>query len=86
MAVLEEAIRFVADCKLTAEQRGAAQAAAHKLSGTLGTFGLTRGTALARELEIAFAGESPRLHVAGANLATIAAELRTLIESRKPSA
>lgn len=37
--------------KLSEEERKAAMAAAHKLAGALGTFGRTRGTELAREVE-----------------------------------
>ncbi len=86
VTVLEAAANAVAAGKLSAKQREAAQAAAHKLAGVLGTFGLTRGTVLARELELTLARESSPGPEAGANLAKIAAELRVMIESRKPSA
>ena len=52
----------------------------------LGTFGLTRGTVLARELELTFARESSLSRDAGAQLAGIVAELRSMIESRESSA
>ncbi len=52
VAVLEAAATAVAAKKLTAARREKAQAAAHKLAGVLGTFSLTRGTVLARELEV----------------------------------
>ena len=42
---------------LSDTERESAHAAAHKLAGTLGTFNLTRGTDLAREFELAFAGD-----------------------------
>jgi len=58
----------------------------HKLAGVLGSFGLTRGTVLARELELTFARESSPGPDASAKLSAIAAELRAMIESRKPSA
>jgi len=86
VTVLEAAAKAVAEGKLTAKQREAAQAAAHKLAGVLGTFGLTRGTVLARELELTFARESSTGPHAGAKLIEITAELRTMIENRKPSA
>jgi len=86
VAVLEAAAQAAGEGKLTAKQREAARAAAHKLAGVLGTFGLTRGTVLARELELAFARESSPGHDAGAKLAGIAAQLRSMIESRKSSA
>jgi HPt (histidine-containing phosphotransfer) domain-containing protein len=86
VAVLEAAAQAVGEGNLTGKQREAAQAAAHKLAGVLGTFGLTRGTALARELELTFARESSPGRDAGAKLAGIATELRSMIESRESSA
>src|ERR1035441_6740425 len=44
--------------RLSIEEHQAAGAAAHKLAGVLGTFGLTEGTALARELEMLYSGQS----------------------------
>ncbi len=58
VAVLEAAAQAAGEGTLTGKQREAAQAAAHKLAGVLGTFGLTRGTVLARELELTFGRES----------------------------
>jgi HPt (histidine-containing phosphotransfer) domain-containing protein len=86
VAVLEAAVQAVGEGKLAAKQREAAQAAAHKLAGVLGTFGLTRGTVLARELELTFARESSPQRDAGAKLAEAARELRSIVESRKSSA
>jgi HPt (histidine-containing phosphotransfer) domain-containing protein len=86
VAVLEAAAQAAGESKLTGKQREAAQAAAHKLAGVLGTFGLTRGTVLARELELTFARESTPRRAAGPKIAETASELRSLIESRKPSA
>jgi len=86
VVVLEEAARTTAARKLTGKQREASQAAAHKLAGVLGTFGLTRGTVLARELELAFARASPPHPDASARLAEATAELRAMIESRKAPA
>jgi len=86
VAVLEAATQTASEGKLTAEQREASQAAAHKLAGVLGTFGLTRGTVLARELELTFARESSLSRDAGAQLAGVVAELRSMIESRESSA
>jgi HPt (histidine-containing phosphotransfer) domain-containing protein len=86
VAILESAAAAVAARSLSAEQRDAAHAAAHKLAGVLGTFGLARGTELARELELAFGSESPADPDAAEKLAVIAAELRSTIENRLPSA
>ena len=86
VSVLEAGTQAASEGKLTAKQRETSQTAAHKLAGVLGTFGLTRGTVLARELELTFARESSLSRDAGAQLAGIAAELRSMIESRKSSA
>jgi HPt (histidine-containing phosphotransfer) domain-containing protein len=86
VAVLEAAAQAAAEGKLTAKQREAGQSAAHKLAGVLGTFGLTRGTVLARELELTFAPGSSPGRDASAKLAEAARELRSIVESRKPSA
>jgi HPt (histidine-containing phosphotransfer) domain-containing protein len=51
VGVLERACAALDAGSLSEEERKAATAAAHKLSGVLGTFGRTRGTELAREVE-----------------------------------
>jgi HPt (histidine-containing phosphotransfer) domain-containing protein len=81
VSVVEAAVQSLAAGALTAEQQEAAHAAAHKLSGTLGTFNLPRGTDLARELELAFAAAPDP--ASAPHLSSLAAELRTLIETRK---
>jgi HPt (histidine-containing phosphotransfer) domain-containing protein len=86
VAILEEAASAVAANRLTAEQREKAQAAAHKLAGVLGTFSLTRGTVLARELEMIFSRESSPSPDSGARLTAVAAELRAMVESRRSGA
>jgi HPt (histidine-containing phosphotransfer) domain-containing protein len=58
IATLETAAAAFAADKLSIEQHEAANTAAHKLAGVLGTFGLTRGTVLARELEIMYSREN----------------------------
>ncbi len=66
----------------TAELRLMAIAEAHKLAGTLGTFGLPQGTDLAREAE-ALCTPEHAIDVASARrLLEIAAELRTMIAAR----
>jgi HPt (histidine-containing phosphotransfer) domain-containing protein len=81
ISIVEAAAQSFAANALTADQREAAHAAAHKLSGTLGTFNLPRGTNLARELELAFATAPDP--ASASHVASLAAELRTLIETRK---
>jgi HPt (histidine-containing phosphotransfer) domain-containing protein len=66
--------------ELTAEQRVQAHEAAHKLAGSLGTFGLHRGTELARRAELALAEEPVAATVA--ELASWVAELQSLIRDR----
>lgn len=83
VAVLEAAAWAVTAKTLTESEREAAQAAAHKLAGTLGMFNLARGTDLARELDLAYSSESALATESGTDLATLAAELRTMIENRE---
>jgi hypothetical protein len=82
VAVLEAAALAVTAKTLIEAEREAAQAAAHKLAGTLGMFNLARGTDLARELDLAYSSESALAAASGKHLATLAAELRTMIENR----
>ena len=83
VSALETAAKAFAEDRLSIEQHEAAQAAAHKLAGVLGTFGLTRGTVLAREAEIMFSRQNgPDPELAG-KLAEIAAELRVIVASRR---
>jgi HPt (histidine-containing phosphotransfer) domain-containing protein len=84
VAVLEAAASAVTAKSLTEAEREAAQAAAHKLAGTLGMFNLNRGTDLARELDQAYSSESALAAASGTHLASLAAELRIMIESRQP--
>ena len=84
VVVLEAAATAVAANHLKASEREAAQAAAHKLAGTLGMFNLMRGTDLARELEQTFAQRSRTPPATSSrHLASLAAELRAMIENRK---
>ena len=81
VATLESASAALAGGELKDDLRDAAHAAAHKLAGVLGTFGLTRGTILAREAEMLFSGDADPASVA--QLTAIAAQLKALIASRK---
>lgn len=82
VAVLEEAAAAVGAGKLSASRREAAEAAAHKLAGVLGTFSLEHGTVLARELELSFSRESASTPSLSKRLVTITEELRAMIDSR----
>jgi len=83
VTTLESAIAAISTGPLSTEQHEAAHAAAHKLAGVLGTFGLTRGTELARELEIFYSSEHGAETAMRERLISIAAELRAVVESRK---
>ena len=82
VAQLETAAAAFAGDTLTSDQRYGASASAHKLAGTLGTFGLTRGTVLARELELMYSEDAGPDREMGAQLSSIAAELRAIVEGR----
>jgi HPt (histidine-containing phosphotransfer) domain-containing protein len=82
IAILETAAAEFAAHTLSTEQCEAATSAAHKLAGVLGVFGLARGTHLARELENLYSSKAAPEPALGARLASLAAELRALVESR----
>jgi HPt (histidine-containing phosphotransfer) domain-containing protein len=84
VATLEAAAEAFKAGRISPAQHEAAHAAAHKLAGSLGIFGLTQGTLLARELESLYSRESGLEAAMAAQLTGIAAELRVIIESRKP--
>ena len=80
IAVLESAAEALTAGLLTETEREAAHAAAHKLAGSLGTFGMQRGTELARLAEDLLA-TMPAAN-AGAELASWANELRAMVAAR----
>lgn len=82
-AVLDAAAKAAVDGTLSQAIRAEALSAAHKLAGTLGTFGLPRGTDLARELELLYASDDGLEGAKAQRLATITAEIKAMIESRK---
>jgi HPt (histidine-containing phosphotransfer) domain-containing protein len=81
VSIVEVAVLALEAGSLTKEQREAAHAAAHKLSGTLGTFGLHRGTELARQIEVAFAEELTAS--TATDLSSWIAEIRVLMNRRQ---
>jgi HPt (histidine-containing phosphotransfer) domain-containing protein len=83
VSLLEQAATAFSANKLSTQQHQAATTAAHKLAGVLGTFGLTKGTVLARELEIMYSREGGPERSLAPRLTAVAAELRTIIGSRK---
>jgi len=81
--VLDNAATAFAAGELSRDERQAAQSAAHKLAGVLGTFGLTSGTVLARELEIVYSRQNGPDQDLAERLGSIATEIRAIIASRK---
>ena len=79
---IDAAVAALAAGSLTIDQRAAANSAAHKLAGVLGTFGLTRGTVLAREAEMLFSSESENYEDNLPTLQKLSSDLRQIIASR----
>jgi HPt (histidine-containing phosphotransfer) domain-containing protein len=86
ISVLESASAAAASNQLTPQQCEDTHAAAHKLAGILGTFGLMRGTELARRFEAEFSSEPRPDQNQGQALVSVAAEIRSMIENRKSTA
>lgn len=80
-AVLGRAAAELAEGNLSSDLRADAQAAAHKLAGSLGTFGLTTGGELAREAEGLLSGESPLDAADSERIIGISSELHSIILS-----
>jgi len=83
VGILEAAAGAFAAGQLSVDQCQQAQAAAHKLAGVLGTFGLTRGTDLAREVEGVYSRQNAPDSGLAERLTSTAAELRAIVASRK---
>jgi len=81
VAVLESASAALTEGELKDDLRAAAHSAAHKLAGVLGTFGLTRGTVLAREAEMLYSGDTDP--ASAEHLTDISAQLRALVAGRR---
>lgn len=79
ISTIETAARAVQEGSLGESERANAQAAAHKLAGTLGTFGLAEGSQHAAELEHLFA-RGPRVRH-GERMANATAALRRSFDS-----
>jgi HPt (histidine-containing phosphotransfer) domain-containing protein len=83
VAALEAAVAPLAAGTLSDPERQEANAAAHKLAGILGSFGVPEGTLLAREAETLCTCETETAAASAARLNEIVVELRVLIEHRK---
>ena len=80
--VVEEAVGAMLEDDLDESLRARAERDAHKLAGSLGMFGFSRGSELARHLEQALAESAP---AEGHRLAELVRALRAEIESRPAS-
>ena len=74
--LVEAAAAALRDGTRNEASRHIAEENAHKLAGSLGTFGLPRGTEVASELEHLFQMEDPPL----ARILELIAELRTILQ------
>jgi len=83
VATLQAPAAAFSQDRLSLEQHIAANEAAHKLAGVLGTFNLTRGTVLARELEIMYSRDGGPDPALAERLAEIVAELHGIVENRQ---
>lgn len=83
VATLERAAESAKNGRLDAAEKQAASSDAHKLAGVLGTFGLQRGTELAREAETLYGGPLDGSAPLSARLLEIARQLRLIVESRR---
>lgn len=79
--LLDERLELL-DCAgtqpLTEEARTEARGVAHKLAGSLGMFGLTKGTELARELELLLEDRSCRPD----DIARLTGQLRAVVSAK----
>jgi HPt (histidine-containing phosphotransfer) domain-containing protein len=83
LAVIQSAALSLGCGRLDLGEREQARSAAHKLAGVLGTFNLSRGTEVARELELVFCSSGHLDPESTAHLAALASELESIIDSRK---
>jgi HPt (histidine-containing phosphotransfer) domain-containing protein len=82
VALLRTASKALEGGKLSDPQRTAANLAAHKLAGVLGTFGLAGGTEIAREAENLFSGEQGLDSGTAARVGQIADQIDAMIARR----
>jgi hypothetical protein len=80
LGVIEQTYRAALKAPLNEERRRDAEKAAHKLAGSLGTFGLGEGSKLAAKLETMFQGPTPFSPDEMGRLRELTELLRTEIE------
>jgi HPt (histidine-containing phosphotransfer) domain-containing protein len=82
VSLLESAALAFAEGSLTSAQCEEASSAAHNLAGVLGTFGLDRGTELAREAELLYSRGPSSLKAQNGRPTALAAQLRAVVAAR----
>ncbi len=82
IAAIDTANHALSAGTLTIDQRTTANSAAHKLAGVLGTFGLTKGTVLAREAEVIYSGDQETDPSSLPQLIEIAEQLKSIVAGR----
>jgi HPt (histidine-containing phosphotransfer) domain-containing protein len=80
IAVVEQASSALASGLLTPELRAHAAGEAHKLAGSLGTFGFPEGSRLARAVEALLTADADLDRDDGARLAQLLLQLRTELQ------
>lgn len=85
IAVVEQASCALASGSLTKELRGHAAGEAHKLAGSLGTFGFAEGSRLARAMEVMLTAEAELNRDDGERLAQLLSQLRSELQAAAPS-
>lgn len=88
---LEDGVVALLDRSISEEQRNAAEHEAHKLAGSLGTFGLAEGSRLAREAEHIWLRGTEQAAAQAWRLSELTVAIRALVEKgpapvRKPAA
>ena len=82
MTLQSAAAQLARGTALSIEEQNRAGADAHKLAGVLGTFGLKKGTDLAREAEGLYGGVLEPNPAIAARLSAIAEQLGLMLASR----
>src|SRR5581483_2269922 len=86
VSVLEEAALAVLDDQLTPDQRAGAEQEAHRLAGSLGSFGLVKGSRRAREAAWLLRGDRQLEPVDALRLSELVVGLRGDVTSAPPAA
>jgi DNA-binding response OmpR family regulator/HPt (histidine-containing phosphotransfer) domain-containing protein len=86
LASVDQVLLTIADRSFTAEIRHQAWQSAHTLAGSLGTFGLTLGSKVAKQIELLLVGDQDLTPADISQLQTGVEQLRQEIASKMPAA